>query len=161
MNKRTNAILLAASAAALLAACGAVGERHETTITRKWPAASIREIEVNEVDGNVTVDAGATDQIELVAHVTARGIQPRPNQENQGYFKSSIDGSVSFARSSSSRSSSRSRPVPALSVRSPDPCHPPSFSGKVTRFRCLAFAVNVALHCGAAKTIPGGHHLAA
>lgn len=90
MNSRTRRIYLLL-APLMLASC-VVGRRTEETITRKWPAAGISRIEINEVDGSVSVEAGNSDEISLVADVEARGFEPKKNEENHGYFKTTVSG---------------------------------------------------------------------
>ncbi|MGZ4778042.1 MAG: DUF4097 family beta strand repeat-containing protein [Thermoanaerobaculia bacterium] len=75
----------------LLAAC-VPGKQTQETITRQWPAAGINRIEIREVDGNVSVEAGPASEISLVANVQARGFEPKKNAENHGYFQTVIAG---------------------------------------------------------------------
>lgn len=75
----------------LLAGCVA-GERHEATITRHWPASAIRNVEVNGVDGGMDVEAGAPNEVSLVARVHSIGVAPKPNSENQGFFDTDLSG---------------------------------------------------------------------
>jgi DUF4097 and DUF4098 domain-containing protein YvlB len=77
---------------AILAAGCYAGERYDTTIQRQWPADSVRTIELVEVDGNLGVEAGQTNQISLVAHVRSRGVRPDAKRENEGFFESEING---------------------------------------------------------------------
>jgi len=88
MNSRNRYLYLLP--AMLLMACVA-GERREVTINRTWPADGIHRLNVNEVNGSVNVEAGTTNEITLVAHVRAYE-KPQPTQENQGYFKSEVNG---------------------------------------------------------------------
>jgi len=74
-----------------LAACS-VGERRRETIARDWPASSISRIELHEANGSVNVEAWSGDRITLSADVFARGVEPRANAENKGYFQSVVDG---------------------------------------------------------------------
>ena len=67
------------------------GERRTVTINRTWPADGIHRVHVNEVNGGVNVEAGNTNEITLVAHVRAYE-KPKPNEDNQGYFKSDVTG---------------------------------------------------------------------
>jgi putative adhesin len=69
-----------------------VGERREATVTRSWPAAGIRMIKITEVEGSLSVHAGAADQILLVAHVRTRGARGDKDEPNSGYFRTEIDG---------------------------------------------------------------------
>jgi hypothetical protein len=71
-----------------------VAERKVATIERQWPAAAIQRLEVGEVDGSVSVEAGATDRITLVARVRSRGVEPKANAENQGFFESAVNGTT-------------------------------------------------------------------
>ncbi|HYM61051.1 MAG TPA: DUF4097 family beta strand repeat-containing protein [Thermoanaerobaculia bacterium] len=91
MKTSTKQISLLLAAAALLSSC-AVGERHETTIERKWPASAIHNVKIGDGDGNVTVTAGDVNEISLVAQVSTRGIKPKPAEENQGYFRTTLSG---------------------------------------------------------------------
>lgn len=61
------------------------------TITRNWPAASIRELRVFEVDGSISVEAAQTSEISLVA--TARGdLDIKKGVENDGLFETTLEG---------------------------------------------------------------------
>lgn len=61
------------------------------TITRNWPAASIRELRVFEVDGSISVEAVPTSEISLVA--TARGdLELKKGVENDGLFETTLQG---------------------------------------------------------------------
>ncbi|HSP13929.1 MAG TPA: DUF4097 family beta strand repeat-containing protein [Thermoanaerobaculia bacterium] len=75
----------------LTAGC-VVGERHEATIQRQWPASAIRTIEVVGVDGSLNVEAGSANEVALVAHVRSIGIVPNQRKENQGYFDTELNG---------------------------------------------------------------------
>lgn len=81
--------------------CGRVRERvhgahrggsgETITITRSWPAANVRELDVFEVGGRISVEAVDTNEISLVA--TARGdLDPKAGSENQGLFQSKLEG---------------------------------------------------------------------
>jgi hypothetical protein len=77
------------------AGCGQVEHRvhgtDEATVTRSWPAAGIREIQVVEVDGSIAIDASTDDQISLVA--TAHGdLDRKPGAENEGLFDTVLEG---------------------------------------------------------------------
>jgi hypothetical protein len=91
MNSRKRNLYLLAIAI-FAASCGAAGERYETTINRQWPAATVRTVELDEVNGSVTIEAGTASEITLVADVTARGVAPDKRAENEGYFTAAIDG---------------------------------------------------------------------
>jgi hypothetical protein len=61
------------------------------TITRNWPASSIRELRVFEVDGSISVEAAATSDISLVA--TAIGdLEIKKGVENDGLFETTLEG---------------------------------------------------------------------
>ena len=61
------------------------------TITRNWPATSIRELRVFEVDGSISVEAAATSDISLVA--TAIGdLEIKKGVENDGLFETTLEG---------------------------------------------------------------------
>jgi DUF4097 and DUF4098 domain-containing protein YvlB len=68
------------------------GERYDATIQRQWPAGSVRTVELVEVDGNLTVQAGQSNEIQMTAHVRSRGIRPDRNRDNQGFFQSELNG---------------------------------------------------------------------
>lgn len=86
-------LLLVALAAT---ACGRIERRaHDEstmTITRSWPAADIRQLDVFEVGGKISIEAvPATTEISLVA--TAQGdLEPKKGAENNGLFETRVDG---------------------------------------------------------------------
>lgn len=61
------------------------------TINKSWPAAGIENIRVAEVDGSISVEAGNTSEITLVA-VAEGELELKPEKENQGLFETSVDG---------------------------------------------------------------------
>lgn len=95
-----NLYLLPVAATMLLAAsgCGRAEGRHhransavKATITRTWPAAQIKELEVFEVDGSVKIEAAETNEVSLVA--TARGdFELKKGEENDGLFETKLEG---------------------------------------------------------------------
>src|SRR5689334_18947577 len=89
MNSRRNRLYLLA--ALILAGCTA-GERRVVTIQRHWPASGIRTIEVEGVDGSLSVEAGSSEEVTLVAHVRSVGIDPKQEEENSGYFETDVSG---------------------------------------------------------------------
>ncbi|HJQ40398.1 MAG TPA: DUF4097 family beta strand repeat-containing protein [Thermoanaerobaculia bacterium] len=91
MNNRLRSVYLLAFV--LLAACGreSVGPTRTATVTRSWPAADIRQIRVIEVSGSVRVEAADTKEVSLEAVVKGR-IRPKPELENQGLFRTELDG---------------------------------------------------------------------
>jgi hypothetical protein len=90
MNNRSRRLYFL-TAPLLLAACVA-GKHTQETITRQWPAAGINRIEIREVDGNLSVEAGSASEITLVANVEARGFEAKKNAENHGYFQTVVAG---------------------------------------------------------------------
>ena len=82
---------LLAVALLTLASCVA-GERHLQTYERVWPAAGVREIRLNGVDGDVVIESGSPNEIRLVAKVKSRGISPSKDAENGGYFQTVLEG---------------------------------------------------------------------
>jgi hypothetical protein len=91
MNSRRRTLYLLAVISLMTLGC-VVPERRMDTVTRSWPAGSIKRIDIYGVDGNVDVAAGSSNEITLVAHVRYRGFEPKPNRENKGYFETSVDG---------------------------------------------------------------------
>ena len=83
--------LCAAGVLLLVVGCAA-GERRQAVIQRQWPASAIRTVEVEGVDGSLSVEAGPPDQVTLVAHVRTVGVEPHPRQDNQGYFDTELSG---------------------------------------------------------------------
>lgn len=63
------------------------------TIARNWPAAGIARVKVAEVDGSITVEASATNEISLLA--TAKGdLDVRKGEENDGLFVTRLEGDL-------------------------------------------------------------------
>ena len=83
--------LCVAGALLLIGGCAA-GERRQAVIQRQWPASAIHTVEVDGVDGSLSVEAGAADQITLIAHIRTVGIEPHPRQDNQGFFDTELSG---------------------------------------------------------------------
>jgi hypothetical protein len=78
---------------ALLLVVGcAAGERRHAVIQRQWPASAIHTVEVDGVDGSLSVEAGAADQVTLVANVRSVGVEPHQGQDNQGFFDTELSG---------------------------------------------------------------------
>lgn len=90
MNMSTRNIFLVA--ALTLAASCTLGPTHDETISRRFPAAGVRRLELQEVNGSVDVSAGPADTITLVAHVHARGQEPDARKDNKGYFETNLEG---------------------------------------------------------------------
>jgi hypothetical protein len=90
MNSRKR-VIYSLLALLLAGGCKMLGERKVVNITRQWPAAGVRHLEVNEVDGTIHVAAADTNEITLNATVRTR-VPGKPNEENQGFFKAELDG---------------------------------------------------------------------
>lgn len=61
------------------------------TITRNWPAAGVEQVRVCGVDGSISVEASATNEISLLA--TAEGdLEVKKGQENDGLFETRLEG---------------------------------------------------------------------
>jgi hypothetical protein len=74
-----------------LAACGRV-EQRRAHYDKTWPADAIRRIEMNELNGTISVEAAATNQIQMAADVRSNGIRPQKGKEYEGYFTTSVVG---------------------------------------------------------------------
>lgn len=78
---------------ALLLVVGcAAGERRYEVIQRQWPASAIRTVEVNGIDGSLSVEAGTADQVTLIARVRSAGIEPHKREDNHGFFETELNG---------------------------------------------------------------------
>jgi hypothetical protein len=75
----------------LAGGCKIMGERKIVHIDRQWPASGVRHIEINEVDGTINVEASNDNQITMNAVVRTR-VPGKPNEENQGFFRTELDG---------------------------------------------------------------------
>lgn len=91
LSERLGRHYLLAATLLVLSGC-AVGEKREVTAQRRWPAAGIETVQVDGVDGNLTVESGRPDEIVLVARIRSRGIEPETRQENSGYFQTELTG---------------------------------------------------------------------
>jgi len=60
-------------------------------VNRSWPAAGIRAVDIHEVDGSISVEAVATDQVTLEARARGR-FELDPKAENQGIFRTELQG---------------------------------------------------------------------
>lgn len=89
--------LCAAGALLLLMGCAA-GERRQAVIQRQWPASAIHTVEVDGVDGSLSVEAGAADRVTLVARIRTVGVEPHPRQDNQGFFDTEVSGDTLHIR---------------------------------------------------------------
>lgn len=90
-NRKRNVWLLFAL---LATACGGAlgGPRETLTIQRQWPAAEIERLKVSEVGGNISIEAGETNQISLVATVRGRNLETKADRENKGFFETRVSG---------------------------------------------------------------------
>ena len=90
MNSRKR-LIYSLLALLLAGGCKMLGERKIVHISRQWPAAGVRHLEVHEIDGTINVEAADTNEITMNAVVKTR-VPGKPNQENQGFFKTELDG---------------------------------------------------------------------
>lgn len=67
------------------------GGKSTVTIARTWPASSVRELRVFEVDGSISVEASETDEISLVATATGH-LDVKKGEENDGLFQTTLEG---------------------------------------------------------------------
>jgi len=102
MNSRSRVIYSLLGSVLLFAACVPLEER-TARLERKWPATSITRLEVREINGTISVDGGSPGEITMVATVHARGVEPKPREENQGYFKTEVDGDTLVIRTRNHR----------------------------------------------------------
>ncbi len=97
MTRKTRSLYTLMLAVALVAA-GCKTERRDShgthaTITRNWPASAIQEVKVFEVDGSITIEASATNEISLLA--TAKGdLEVKKGVENDGLFETTLAGNT-------------------------------------------------------------------
>jgi hypothetical protein len=99
MNSRTRNHYLLTAAAALLAVSCAVGEKRAYTVQKTFPATAIQRVEIREIDGSLKVEAGADDQITLVAQIRSRVQPTKGADQNYGFFAAEVDGdSLNIAR---------------------------------------------------------------
>jgi len=75
----------------LAGGCKMLGERKVVHIDRTWPAAGVRHVEVDEIDGTINIEPTDTDQITMKAVVRTR-VPGKANEQNQGFFKTELDG---------------------------------------------------------------------
>jgi hypothetical protein len=90
MNSR-NRIIYSLAVLLLAGGCVVMRERRTAHIEHHWPAASIRHIEVREVDGEINIEGGSGNDISMNATVQSR-ISPKMDLPNQGYFTSEVEG---------------------------------------------------------------------
>jgi hypothetical protein len=99
MNRSRQALYLLPIVLLTAVACGraeghsdARSHRKATvTIAHTWPASSVNQLRVFEIDGSVKVDAAQTNEISLVA--TAEGdLELDQSKPNQGLFETKLEG---------------------------------------------------------------------
>jgi hypothetical protein len=90
MNSRKR-LIYSLLALLLAGGCKILGERKVVTFNKQWPAAGVHRVEVNEIDGTINVEASTTDQITMEAVVRTR-VPGKQNEENQGFFRTELDG---------------------------------------------------------------------
>ena len=90
MNSRKR-VIYSLLALLLAGGCKILGERKVVNISKQWPAAGVRHVEVSEIDGTINVEAADTDQITLNAVVKTR-VPGKANEDNQGFFRTELDG---------------------------------------------------------------------
>jgi hypothetical protein len=90
MNSRKR-IFYSLLALILAGGCKMLSERKIVHIDKQWPAAGVRHVEINEVDGTINIEASDSDQITMNAVVKTR-VPGKPNEENQGFFKTELAG---------------------------------------------------------------------
>jgi hypothetical protein len=97
---RLNRTLYLLPIALVAIGCGrAEGHRHarrgteasSAVISRTWPASQIHQVRVFEVDGSISVEAGPTEAISLVATATG-DLEIQKGVENDGLFETSVEG---------------------------------------------------------------------
>ena len=89
MNSRKR-VIYSLLALLLAGGCKFLGERKIVQISRQWPAAGVRHIEVSEIDGTINIEAADTNEITMQATVRTR--VPGKPKENQGFFRTELDG---------------------------------------------------------------------
>lgn len=90
MNSRKR-LIYSLLALLLAGGCKILGERKVVSIDRTWPAAGVRHVEVDEIDGTINVQASDTNEITMKAVIRTR-IPGKANEENQGFFKTQLAG---------------------------------------------------------------------
>jgi len=88
---RSSRVIYSLVGVAFLAACVPLEER-TARFENKWPGANVAHLEVNEVNGTISVDGKSLGDITMVATVHARGVRSDPKQEYQGYIRTELDG---------------------------------------------------------------------
>ena len=90
MNSRKR-LIYSLLALLLAGGCKILGERKIVHISKQWPAAGVRHVEVDEIDGMINIEASDSSQITMDATVRTR-MPGKPNQENQGFSQTELDG---------------------------------------------------------------------
>ena len=91
MNRRSR-LIHSLVLASLLTGCGRTYEERRSHYERSFPAATIRRVEVREITGSISVEAGKDDTIQMTADIRARGIEAQKGKDNDGYFTTEIAG---------------------------------------------------------------------
>lgn len=91
MKKRSLAVHSLALAS-LIAGCAGRIEERRAHYERTFPATGIRRVEIREVTGRISVEAGSDDRIQMTADILARGLEPVRGKENDGYFTTEVSG---------------------------------------------------------------------
>jgi len=90
MNSR-NRLIYSLLALLLAGGCKMLGERKVVHFDRTWPAAGVRHVEVDEIDGTINIEATDGNEITMKAVVRTR-VPGKANEQYQGFFKTSLDG---------------------------------------------------------------------
>ena len=68
---RTNRLAVPILAALLVAGCVQSEHRVTDTVDRTWPAAEVRNLDLEGMNGSITITAGTDSEIHMTARVTA------------------------------------------------------------------------------------------
>lgn len=88
---RCRPILYALTVTLAVSGCARL-EYRKAHFEGSWPAAAIRRIEIEGVNGTINVDAASPDNVRMSADVAARGVAPKKGEENDGYFHTRVVG---------------------------------------------------------------------
>jgi putative adhesin len=95
MNARIVSPLLAL---ALLSGCVPLEER-TAHFEGKWPAGTVTNVKINELNGTIWVQGDSPGAITMTANVRARGKRPEPGKPYDGYLTAELEGNVLSIRS--------------------------------------------------------------
>jgi len=93
--------LYSALAVALLAGCMPMEER-TAHFENKWPAETIKHLDLTEVNGTVTVSGDSPSAVTMSAGVRARGVRPNSKRPYDGYLSAELDGDTLTIRTEGS-----------------------------------------------------------